>query len=183
MIPGELGLVYLTALDRDNAEQTREWLNDPAVARWFVDELVPNSKAKQLEMYDEADKGEKLFMLEIHATDDDRYLGIVGFETGDIRHRQAEFGIAIGPVDERGKGFGRDATLTCLRWGFDTLGLHCVWLGALDDNEHAIPLYRDIGFRELGRIREQVLVEGSFHDVVYFDMLEDEFRARYGSRG
>jgi hypothetical protein len=35
VIRGEL--VYLTALDPENAEVTRQWLNDRSVARWFID--------------------------------------------------------------------------------------------------------------------------------------------------
>jgi RimJ/RimL family protein N-acetyltransferase len=141
---------------------------------------VPNSSAKQKDFYEECEKRDDIYALEIHVADDDRYIGIIGFDSVDMRHRMGEFGIAIGPPEERGKGYGRDATITCLRWGFDTLGLHAAWLGAIDDNERALALYRDVGFRDAGRLRSHLFVDGAFHDMVVMDFLADEFRQRYG---
>lgn len=179
MIRGER--VYLTALDRENAESTRVWFNDRGVARWFIDELVPNTPAKMLEFYDEAETSEKMHVLEIHVAKDERYIGVVGFVGVDLRrHRTAEFGIGIGPEDGRDRGYGTDATITCLRWGFETLGLHTVWLGAVDDNDRGLAVYRKVGFRDVGRLRERVFVDGTFRDLALMDITAAEFFARHG---
>jgi RimJ/RimL family protein N-acetyltransferase len=156
VIPGELGLVYLTAADKEHVVETTAWLNDRGVARWMIDQLVPDSLAKQKAFYEKLETSDEMHLFEVHVAETDRYVGVVGYDGVDLRHRFAEIGLFIGPEDARGKGYGRDALLTGLRFGFDTLGLHTVFLSTVDDNERAIALYRDVGFRQVGHIREQI---------------------------
>jgi RimJ/RimL family protein N-acetyltransferase len=118
---------------------------------------------------------------EIHVAEDGRYIGNVGLHKVDMRHRHAEIGIFIGSSDERGKGYGFDAIVTCLRFAFDTLGLNSVFLGAFAPNQGPIDLYRKIGFTEGGRVREYLFAHGEFHDCVLMDITASDFRERYGA--
>jgi len=171
--------VVLTALDPGNAEQLRSWVNDPTVNRYMLAGHVPLTSAEELEFCRQAESSPSLQILEIHTAEDMRLIGLVGFEGLDLRHRHAELGIMIGEVGHQGRGLGRDALLTMLRFGFDTLGLHRVGIKARHDNERGLHLYRAIGFREVGVERECDFAEGGFHDVICFDMLESEYRERY----
>jgi ribosomal protein S18 acetylase RimI-like enzyme len=51
------------------------------------------------------------------------------------------------------------------------------------ENERAVHLYASLGFTEVGREREVAFMRGRFRDHVCFDMLEAEFRERYGAAG
>jgi len=46
-------------------------------------------------------------------------------------------------------------------------------------NERAIASYRKIGFKEIGRRRNNVILKGVEYDDVYMDILDDEFRAEF----
>lgn len=181
MLPGDT--IYLTRFDNANAEQARLWLNDPAVNEWLLSGQLPVSEAAEAAFYalteSEWNAG-TAYRLEIHVAEDDRFIGICGLDSVDRIHRHAEVGIFIGSIEDQNRGFGRDAIVTLLRFGFDRIGLHRIAIMANAENERAVHLYGSIGFKEVGREREVVFMRGRFRDHVCFDMLEDEFRARYG---
>lgn len=95
-------------------------------------------------------------------------------------NRHGEVGIFIGSLTDQNRGYGRDALLTLLRFGFDRLGLHSIAIKANAENERAVHLYSSIGFVETGRERDVVFMRGRFRDHTCFDMLESEFHERYG---
>ena len=168
--------IVLTALDSSNAERVRAWVNDPAVNRFMLAGHVPLTPGQELAFYERAEALDSLCVFEIHVAEDMRLIGHVGFEGVDLRHRHGELGIMIGDREHQGRGLGRDAITTALRFGFDTLGLHRVSIKARHDNEPGLHLYRSIGFTEVGMERDVDFAEGRYHDVVCFDMLEPEWR-------
>lgn len=180
MIHGET--IYLTRLDDTNAEQARAWLNDPAVNEWMLSGQLPISRAGEAAFYELAERqwnDGTAYRFEIHTIDDDRLIGICGLDSTDLVHRTGEVGIFIGSLADQNRGYGRDAIVTLLRFGFDRLGLHSIAIMANVENERAVHLYGSIGFTETGRERERVFIRGRFRDHICFDMLEAEFRARY----
>jgi len=178
MIKGEK--TYLTELDRANAETIRAWLNDPEVHRFLLVGHVPLSKEDEERFYDEQVGASDSRNFEIHVAADGRFIGHVGLSAISLVHRHAEIGVVIGSKEDWGRGYGADAIITCLRFAFFTLGLHTVCIRAEERHERALDLYRRLGFVETGRQRQWIYREGCFRDHVVFDMLEPEFRARYG---
>ncbi len=177
--------VFLTPLDSANAETGRAWINDPEVNTWLLTGQIPVSREGELAFYsaDEADRASgAAYRFEIHVAEDDRYIGNCGLEQVDRIHRHAEVGICIGSLPDQNQGFGRDTLVTLLRFGFDALGLHRISIVANAENERAVHLYRAVGFTEVGREREVVYMRGKFRDHVVLDMLDREFRERYGTR-
>lgn len=107
------------------------------------------------------------------------FLGTGGLLGVDPRSRRAELGIAIWNSSKQGQGFGTDATNLLLWVGFHLLNLHSVFLRVLAINEAGQAVYRKIGFREQGRYREAVFLEGDYHDLIYMDILGREFFESY----
>lgn len=174
--------IYLARFDDSNAEQTRAWLNDPAVNEWMLSSQLPISRAGEAAFYDLTERewnAGTAYRFEIH-TDDGRFIGICGLDSVSLLHRRGEVGIFIGSVADQNHGHGRDAIVALLRFGFDRLGLHSIAIKANTENERAVHLYSSIGFTETGRERECVFMRGRFRDHLCFDILEDEFHARYG---
>jgi RimJ/RimL family protein N-acetyltransferase len=178
--------VYLTRFDPASVDTARGWINDPAVNEWLLTGQVPISHAQEVAFFEMTEKewgAGTAYRFEIHTLDDDRFIGICGLDTVNHIHRSGEVGILIGSLPDQNHGYGRDAIVTLLRFGFDTLGLHRIGIKANAGNERAAHLYASLGFTEVGRERDICYMRGAFHDHVCFDMLEDEFRARYGARG
>jgi RimJ/RimL family protein N-acetyltransferase len=175
--------IYLTELDFANAETIRAWLNDPEVYKYLMVGHTPISEDDERRYYEAQALSSDAQNFEIHVAEDSRYIGNVGLKDIHPVHRRAELGIAIGRKEDWGKGFGLDAIVTCLRYGFDTLGLHTIKIRAHADHARAGDLYRRVGFVEVGRERETVFQEGRFADYVVLDIVDREFRERYGAAG
>jgi len=174
--------VFLSELDKTHIPIALAWLADPEVNAFILAGHEPLTVEQEEQWYDAMACSETDCVFEIHVTDDDRYIGNVGLHKIDVAHRHAEFGIFIGSKADQGQGLGRDATITALRYAFDTLGLHRVYLRCQPANERGLRAYRAVGFVEVGRERESALVDGRYRDHLVFDMLEGEFRARYGNQ-
>lgn len=65
---------------------------------------------------------------------------------------QAEFGIRIGDKNYWNRGYGTDATLLLLKYGFEVMGLQLVWLKVLPENIRAIRCYEKCGFTRTGKL-------------------------------
>jgi RimJ/RimL family protein N-acetyltransferase len=178
MIRGEK--VYLTELDRANAETARVWLNDPDVHEFLLVGRVPITSDQERHYYDVQHNAGDRYNFEIHLIADGTYVGNIGLKDISPTHRRAELGLFIGAKEMWGRGLGGDAIVTCCRFAFLTLGLHSVKIRARADHRRGLELYRRLGFVEVGRDREAVYQSGRFHDYVALDMLESEYRELYG---
>ena len=103
------------------------------------------------------------------------FLGFVHLE--DIRrpHSRAEFGISIQNPENQSKGYGTDATRVILWVAFNILGLNSIYLDTMEDNERSIRMYKKVGFKEVGILRETEFVEGAYKGLLVMDILRHEF--------
>lgn len=108
----------------------------------------------------------------------DRSLGHVGLYKVDNRVRKAEFAIVIGDKNSWGKGLGRKVTEAVVDWGFEQLNLRKVSLSVLAFNRRALLLYRSLGFRQEGVLRDEQFRGGRYHHLVLMSVLDKEWRAR-----
>jgi RimJ/RimL family protein N-acetyltransferase len=179
MIRGEK--IYLTELDRRNAETIRAWLNDPEVHRFLLVGHLPITREQEELYYDRQSQAVDSFAFEIHVAADDRYIGNIGLKDVDFVHRHGEIGIVIGDKTAWGQGYGADAIVACLGFAFFALGLHRVSIRVHEEHTRGLELYRRLGFVETGREREHIYQEGHFQDEIILDMLEPEYRTLYRS--
>jgi RimJ/RimL family protein N-acetyltransferase len=93
-------------------------------------------------------------------------------------HHNAELGIVIVEKDYWSKGYGGDAIKTLLRYAFDELYLHKVYLRVFSFNPRAMRCYEKCGFQVEGRLIQQLFRHGAWHDEVYMGVLRDDFLKR-----
>ncbi|MCU0338126.1 MAG: GNAT family N-acetyltransferase [Sediminibacterium sp.] len=97
----------------------------------------------------------------------------------DFINRTAEYGIFIGEKEARSKGFGLDATLLMLDYGFNVLNLHNIKVHIYSFNERSLNLFRKSGFKMIGRRREAKIIGNQKYDEVMMDLLASEFESRF----
>lgn len=97
--------------------------------------------------------------------------------------RSATLGIFIGEAACRGRGLGRAALDALLGYGFGPLGLNSVWLDTWEGNTAALALYRGAGFRQIGRRRQAWPLDGRLYDLVYMDLLAQEYTPAQNAPG
>jgi len=105
----------------------------------------------------------------------DLCFGHVGLYQIDFRIRMAQFGIMIGNPDLWGKGLGRAFTAFALDYGFDQLNLNRIHLTVVPTNERALRLYRSLGFREEGRLRQAQYKDGQYLDLFVMSILRADY--------
>ncbi len=86
-------------------------------------------------------------------------------------------GIVIGEKAYWGQGYGSDAICAVLRFAFQELNLHRVYLRARADNARGIRAYEKCGFRHEGQLREAIYSNGRYYDELWMGVLRPEFDA------
>ena len=70
---------------------------------------------------------------------------------------------------------------TTLEACFDGWGVHRVGVRVEEGNERALALYRRLGFKEEGRLRQAAFRDGRHADVLLFSLLAEEWSAHQDS--
>jgi RimJ/RimL family protein N-acetyltransferase len=170
--------IRLRAIEREDLPRYVSWFNDPEV-RDNLKRVLPMSTVEEGTWFDALGSRsafERPFALDVKAGGDWVHIGGCGIHVLDPVHRSAELGIMIGAKEYWHRGLGTAAMCALLRHSFDTLNLHRVYLHVLAFNERAIRLYRGLGFREEGRLREDFFRAGRYHDTLIMGLLRDEWR-------
>jgi len=103
------------------------------------------------------------------------FIGIIRCDEMDGLNRSVRIGADVMP-EKRGRGWGTKIYHALLRFCFAEWNHHKVWLMVLDDNDVAIRLYKGVGFREDGLMRQAVYRDGRYKDYIVMSLLHDEYR-------
>ena len=171
-------LIRLRALEPEDAERAYRWINDRENVSRYLMARYPYSMSFEKEFMAEATKknefSEARFAIE---TKDGVHIGMCGLHQARPEDRTAELGIMIGEVEYQSRGYGSDAVLTLVTFGFETMNLNRVSLGTFEFNERAYAVYKKIGFVDEGREREAYYQDGRYWDILRMSVLRREFDA------
>ena len=182
MLVGEK--VILEDIDVDNLEKMRQWRNDPQLRQFFrcYKDISVNMQMDWFkERGNNSDSHHVYFQIMSKcSTEEDStmlkryFIGCCNLSYIDYRLRSAEFGIYIDPK-EHGRGKGYDALKLMFSFGFDELNLHKIWCEVFDNN-YSIGLYRKLGFKDEGILRDNYFHNGKYGNSIMMSILEDEWR-------
>ena len=117
--------------------------------------------------------------LAIVKIDDDTHIGNI--EMSDINwvNRHINFtGILIGKR-HHGKGYATEALNLLCGHVFDKLNLHRIYMvGIHEENNASLRMCEKCGFREEGRLRQSILKNETYKDVVVMGLLSSEFKKK-----
>ncbi len=175
--------LYLRPLDRGDVDRCMRWINDPETRTSLATYLPLNRTAEEKFVEGPADPSTAIH-LAIVLNEGDRHIGNLGLFNIRWKDRAAEFGITVGEVDCRGRGYGSEATELLLQYAFESLNLNRVKLGVWDVNLRAIRSYEKLGFVREGAEREYGFVDGRYADHITYSMLASEYheRKQHGGR-
>ena len=119
----------------------------------------------------------KVFDLGIERHADGKLIGIV---TTIIKHHcKAEIGYGLG-IDHRGQGYATEAASALMNYGFSKLRLHRVQAISSSGNPASIRVIERLGMKLEGRLREANIRDGEWYDLLYYGLLENEWRTNKG---
>jgi len=168
--------LYLSPVSGDEAEKYTRWINDLETSMYLLPAPRVISLEKEREILELIQKEGHNFA--IVQKDNDELIGNCGLMNTDLVQRTSELGIFIGEKKQRGKGYGTEALRLLLDFSFNLLNLHSVYLRFRSFNVGGKKCYEKVGFKEIGRRRECVLIGGTYYDEIYMDLLADEFEGK-----
>ncbi|OAZ50732.1 GNAT family N-acetyltransferase [Paenibacillus polymyxa] len=118
-------------------------------------------------------------LLLIALQEDDRVIGDIALQDMDSLNRSANIRIAINEQGDQGKGYGTEALVLMLDYGFGICNLHRIELNVFDFNEKAIRCYEKVGFKREGVQRDALFYNHQYRDSILMSMLQHEYRNRY----
>lgn len=74
------------------------------------------------------------------------------------------------------KGNGRKLGWAALDYAFNNLGLHKVCGQAIESNQASINFHKRLGFQQEGALREQQQINGDYHTLICFGLINREWR-------
>lgn len=80
-------------------------------------------------------------------------------------------------VGKKGLGYGRESLNLLMKWSFEIKKFHRGWLDCKDYNKVAINLYESSGLKREGLIRETLLTNGVYENLIIFGILDREYFA------
>ena len=80
-------------------------------------------------------------------------------------------------IGRKGLGYGREALKLLLKWTFEFKNYHRVWIDCKDYNTIALHLYESSGFVREGILREYLLTNGVYENLIVLGMLDREYLA------
>jgi len=159
-------------MDINDAEKYTEWLNDLEVTTYLTLYSNAISTETEKELLEKLSKEHNYTIIDNYSNE---AIGVCGFFDLDHINQTAEAGIFIGKKNLWGKGYGTEALRLLLDYGFKALNLHCVILKTYTFNERAMKAYEKLGFKVIGKRREALRRGNETFDIVYMDILYDEF--------
>lgn len=161
-----------------DTEQIIAWRNSDAVRKNFINQKMFTRQIHEEWIRTHIETGDAVQMIICNIADD-KPLGSVYIRDIDRQHNKAEYGIFIGEPSARGRGIGTAVAKLMLRHCFEVEHLHRVYLRALADNSQAIRSYEKAGFVHEGLLKDDVCIEGRYHDIVWMGIC-DYYNSRNG---
>ena len=172
MIAGEH--VILRAFEREDAERSYRWLNDPNIVR-TLKSRYPIAFQNEIEWTDRAiHSGATERHFAIERKDDRTHIGNASIHEIDWVSRRAWFGLFIGEPTAWNRGFGGDAIQTLVRFAFEEMNLLKLSIRVFDYNDRAKHVLDTHGFVTEGLLKRDFYREGTYHDIVLYSIFREQ---------
>lgn len=137
---------------------------------WFEEPYQSLSELESLYERHIRDESERRFVIE----ENDDFAGIVELVELDYIHRNCEIQVV---VTEKFKGLSlaENAMIEIVSYAFDILNMHKVYLYVDIDNKKAVHIYKKLGFKEEGYLREHFYTMGEYKDSYFMGVLKREW--------
>ena len=173
--------IYLSpkGVSEEEIEKFTEWMNDFQVTDYTGRSGQITTLVGEKEWLENSARNNENRNFNIIDLNNDKLVGTIGLENFNWIGRSAVLGIFIGDEDYRSNGYGTEAIKLLLEYGFKYLNLHSIRLDLLSVNERAHKCYLKCGFKDTGKSREAIFLNGKYYDKLHMDILESEFKGNF----
>lgn len=171
--------IYLRPIEDEDMADLAPFFRDPDHVKYYIPTLWRTYSQRQVQglLADWHDQSH-YYVYAICDRNDDSVIGLANLDGINYVNGNTEIGIAITNEKKRGAGFAKESLSLLIDYCFNELRLHRVYCRVMADNAPSLALFEKLGFTAEGRQRDQVRREGGFVDMLFFGLLESEWRTR-----
>jgi len=166
--------VILSSFDRQHLAATLKWVNDPRIMN-TINRVLPVNMIQHEKWFERVTHDSSQLVFSILEQETMSHIGNCGLSNIDWRVRKAELWVYLDP-DHWGKSWGVAAVRKLLDFAFSSLNLHRIFLYAIDNNCAAHATFRKAGFSEEGLFRDDVFLNGTYHNSIRMAILHTDWR-------
>lgn len=164
--------VTIRKFERTDIPKKVEWINNPANNQ-FLHYDIPLEISKTEKWFDSNTGRTDRFDAVIEV--DGIPCGTIGLLSIDRKNSKAEYYIAIGEMQLKGKGVSIQASKLILDYAFFKLGLNRVYLFTETENVAAQKLFEKVGFVKEGCLKNDIASHGRFVDRFVYGLCKEEY--------
>ncbi len=167
--------VDLRPLTEEDIDILKKGYNDPGVrdAMFMYFPLTTEQTQKKIEKMADNEDAIQLMIVEKKTGNTVGHLALV---RPDWVSRMMTFYIVILDPSARGRGLGSEATRLVTDYAFNMLNLNRLQLHVNAENAPAKAVYRKIGFKHEGTLRQAMYKDGRYYDFWLMGLLAEEYR-------
>lgn len=173
--------IYLRPLETADAPHLLRGACHPEI-RHSLFIYFPKNLDRMREFLEELYSKQDTLLFMICTKQEDAPVGYTGFFRCDWGSRAAIFFITLFDPEDKGKGYGGEATRLIVEYGFDTLNLNRIQLHVWVDNIAGVKAYQKAGFQIEGTLRQAMYHEGRYCDFYVMGILREEYDAMKSNR-
>lgn len=172
--------IYLKKLDKEYAEEYWDGLNNCSIeATVFTGTKQIFNKTDVIGYLEDISTDKSRIDFLIFEKESDKIVGEVVINDIYMGNRSANIRIALNRKEDFSKGYGSEALILALNYGFAMLNLHRIELDVYSFNKRATHVYEKIGFVKEGIVRDGLFFNNKYYDEIIMGILENEFREKY----
>lgn len=150
------------------------WVNDPEVVKNLQHFNKKFTRKDEEKYVKKILKSKNDFAFSIFRKSDGEYIGQGGIHQISWENKLGRLSIII-KREYWGKNYAKVAIRLILSFAFKKLKLHKVWLMRWSTNKKAEHLYKKLGFKEEGVLKDEYFWKGKYHDIVRMGILSKDF--------
>src|SRR3989338_5024593 len=112
-------------------------------------------------------------------TKEGKFIGTFRIGVIDWHAQNVNLGILIGDKNSWGKGIAQEAFSLALPYCFDTLRMHKIVGGCMQENIAMRKVFLNLGFKEEAFFRDQDFLEGKYQSHYHFGLLREEYEENF----
>lgn len=168
-------IVTLRAVEKEDLSLLQKWANDPEIQYQLGGWHFPTSMEDQIKWYSNlsVQSLNQRFAID---TPEHGLIGLASLVDINWKDKNAFHGMMLGDKDVRGKGYGLDASMAIMRYGFDELGLQRIDGSIIEYHEHSKHVYiNKLNWKEEGRQRNWYYRKGRFWDRIVVGVTREDY--------
>lgn len=167
------GKVYLRLMTPEDTDDIVRWRNSDSVRTNFIYQKLFTRQSHEQWIETMVNTGKVVQMI-ICMCENDAPVGSVYIRDIDTTHHKGEYGIFIGEESARGCGIGTAAAKLMIRYAFEELQLHRLFLRVFADNAQAMGSYEKAGFVKEAYLKDDVCIDGVYRDIVLMAVINEK---------